>query len=149
MAPQLRLGSGASDGGGGYGIILRPEFQASFLYAIGLLNSTFLACYLRHISSPFRADYGPIIDYLARLPVHLPVPGSGTDKKLHDDPVTLVQHMPDLHQRLAAKGDAHGCEREQIEREIAHTDRQIDDLVCELCALAAQQRVIVDAEVRR
>jgi hypothetical protein len=67
---------------------------------------------------------------------------------MHDRLVALVDRMLDLHGRLAAKGEVQDNEREQIEREIAITDRQIDDLVYDLYGLTAKERALVESEVR-
>jgi hypothetical protein len=40
-------------------------------------------------------------------------------------------------------------EREQLEREIAGTDREIDDLVYDLYGLTAAERALVEAEIKR
>lgn len=40
-------------------------------------------------------------------------------------------------------------EREQIERDIAHTDREIDDLVYDLYGLTAAERALVESEIKR
>lgn len=45
--------------------------------------------------------------------------------------------------------NVHDSEREVIEREIAQTDRQIDDLVYDLYGLTSQERALIESEVRR
>lgn len=56
--------------------------------------------------------------------------------------VTLVEHMLDLHKRLAAAQNA--GERERLGRLIDATDRQIDALVYELYGLTAEERAVVE-----
>lgn len=143
------VGSGGG-GGGGYGITLKPEITASSLYVLGLLNSRLLDHYLHQISSPFRGGYWAYNrQYIARLPIRLPDMDKPGERTAHDQLVTRVQRMLDLHQRLAAKGDVRDSEREAIEREIAQTDRQIDDLVYDLYGLTASERALIESEVRR
>ncbi|MDO8613452.1 MAG: N-6 DNA methylase [Dehalococcoidia bacterium] len=144
------VGSGGG-GGGGYGLTLSAEYQISPYYLLGLLNSRALDFYLqrRIKSSRFHGGYWSYNrQYIARLPIH--VPGAGRrPKALHQQLDALARRMLDLHQRLAAKGEVEDNEREQIDREIAITDRQIDDLVYDLYGLTAKERALVESEVRR
>jgi hypothetical protein len=45
--------------------------------------------------------------------------------------------------------DLHDNQREQIQRDIAHTHRQIDGLVYDLYGLTANERALAEAEIRR
>ena len=64
------------------------------------------------------------------------VPGctdsSATSEEIHDDLMALVERMLELNKRL--KG-AVGREREELERKVERTDREIDELVYELYGL--------------
>jgi methylase of polypeptide subunit release factors len=143
------LGSGGG-GGGGYGIELNPGLCCSPLFVLGLLNSVLSDWFLRRISSPFRGGYWAYNrQYISGLPMHLPDMDTAKDKRLHDDLVMLVERMLDLHQRLAAKAKVHDEERAQIEREIARTNREIDDLVYDLYGLTAAERDLVEREMAR
>ena len=57
---------------------------------------------------------------------------------IHDD---LVERMLELNKRL--KG-AVGREREELERRIERTDREIDELVYELYGLTEEERRVVE-----
>ena len=61
----------------------------------------------------------------------------------HGRLVSLVDTMLDLHKRLPEASSAH--ERELIERQIAATDRTIDQLVYELYGLTEEEIAIVEA----
>lgn len=56
--------------------------------------------------------------------------------------VSLVQSMLDLHKQLASAKTAHG--KKVLHRQIDTTDRQIDQLTCELYGLTADEIRIVE-----
>jgi len=132
-------------GAGGYGIALRQGTPPEYILA--LLNSRLLDWYLHQVSSPFRGGY---FSYESRFIGQLPIimAKSARDKTVREL-ASLALRMPDLHGRLAAKGEVQDNEREQIDREIAITDHQIDDLVYDLYGLTTKERALVVSEIRR
>ena len=132
------------------GITLREDVDESPLFLLGLLNSTWANYYYRSTTVP-KANGFLIYKtmYLRKFPVRRIDFGTGRERTVHHEVVALVQRMLDLHQRLAAKGDMRDQEREQIEREIAGTDREIDDLIYDLYGLTAAERALVEAEIKR
>jgi type I restriction-modification system DNA methylase subunit len=133
---------------GGYGISLRNHRLYPFV--LGYLNSALAHFVMRHSATHHAGGYyGCTNASLGTLPLpQLDLQTFASDKR-YDQLVQLISRMLDLHQRLAAKGEVQDNEREQIEREIAITDRQIDDLVYDLYGLTAKERALVEAEVRR
>ena len=65
-----------------------------------------------------------------------------TDKARHARMVELVETMLKLHKQLAAAKTGH--EKTAIQRQIAATDKQIDQLVYELYGLADEEIKIVE-----
>jgi predicted type IV restriction endonuclease len=63
------------------------------------------------------------------------------DQSKHDRIIKLVDRMLSLHQRLAKAKSG----REQIQRQIVATDKQIDDLVYELYQLTPEEIQLVEA----
>jgi len=61
----------------------------------------------------------------------------------HDWIVELVERMLGLHKQLPKAKTPH--EQESLQRQIAATDRRIDDLVYELCGLTDDEIRIVGA----
>ena len=57
--------------------------------------------------------------------------------------------MLDLKKRIAAKGDAHDNERDDLEREAERTDREIDGVVYDLYGLTEAERKLVEEETGR
>jgi type I restriction-modification system DNA methylase subunit len=78
---------------------------------------------------------------LRQLPIRRIDFDNPQDVKMHDDLVALVERMLDLHKRLK---DAVGEEKKDLERQIARTDRQIDDLVYQLYGLTEEERAIIE-----
>ena len=121
----------------------RPEFPLKYILA--LMNSKLMTFWYgsQFITSTQSENE------LADLPIRHIASLSGNDAAIPTRIITLTERMLDLHQRLAAKGDLRDQEREQIEREIAGADRQIDDLVYDLYGLTAAERALVEAEIKR
>lgn len=119
-------------------------------YVLGLLNSTLVNwLYYNKFSNRSSLTVNIATKFLRQLPIRRIDFTNQQEKATHDRLVALVDRMLGLHQRLAAKGDLHDNEREQIEREIAQTDREIDDLVYDLYGLSAKERALIEAEVKR
>jgi hypothetical protein len=112
-------------------------------YICGILNSRLLTFILQRTSNKKNAQAFP------RLSVgdlkRLPIPGTPA-AILHDGLVSLVSSMLSLHKRLAAEKLPH-C-RDQIQREIDATDRQIDQLVYQLYGLTDDEIRIVEEATR-
>jgi hypothetical protein len=85
--------------------------------------------------------YRTFPQFLGQLPIRLIDFSSPADKKLHDDLVALVDVMLALHQRPQ---NAAGAEREQLQRQIEKTDREIDALVYKLYHITDAERIIVE-----
>jgi hypothetical protein len=133
---------------GGYGIALnRP---ALYPFALAILNSTLAHFYLRQTATRHAGNYyGCTSATLGALPLpNVDIEDITSDKR-HTRLVAVVQRMVDLHQRLAAKGTVQDNERTDIEREIARTDREIDDLVYDLYGLTAAERDLIEREMTR
>ncbi|MCP5499275.1 MAG: Eco57I restriction-modification methylase domain-containing protein [Leptospiraceae bacterium] len=89
------VGSGGG-GGGGYGITIKEEFQISYEYLLGLLNSKLLDSYLQSYSSPFRGGYFAYNrQYIEKLPIYIPDPADREKfamcKQIEDYVKTILQ----------------------------------------------------------
>ena len=103
-------------------------------YILGVLNSNPVNVYFR-----YRFPGNNHIPSNQLLSIPIPNPDS---RKLHDRIVTLVQQMLDLHARVAKVRTDH--ERTVLQRQIEHTDRQIDALVYELYGLTPEEIALVE-----
>ena len=138
------VGSGGG-GGGGYGILLNDNEKLSYQYVLGLLNSALLDSYLKSYSSRFSGGYYAYNrQYIERLPIRTINFSDPTDKSHHDKMVSLVEQMLDVHKKLAAAKLDH--EKNALQRQIAATDKQIDELVYELYGLTEEEIKIVEGK---
>ncbi len=116
-------------------------------YLLGLLNSRLLWFAVARISIPFgtRAGeyrYRMFTQYIEQLPIHRIDFNHPRDAARHDQVVTLVQRMLDLHRELAAARTTH--DKTALQRQIDATDRQIDRLVYDLYGLTDDEVAIVE-----
>jgi type I restriction-modification system DNA methylase subunit len=125
--------------GGGCGFVLRDNFSA--FYVLGLLNSKLLTFYFQRISSPFQNGwYAYEPRYLNRIPIRTIDFADPAEAKQHDRMVALVERMLELHKHTPATPQ----EQERLARDIATTDREIDNLVYELYGLTDDEIKIVE-----
>ncbi|MEX2170622.1 MAG: TaqI-like C-terminal specificity domain-containing protein, partial [Pirellulales bacterium] len=115
-------------------INLKKDSPVNIRYILGILNSNPINVYFR-----YRFPGNNHIPSNQLLGIPIPNPES---RKLHDRMVTLVQKMLDLHARIAEVRTDH--ERTVLQRQIDHTDRQIDALVYDLYGLTAEEIALVE-----
>ena len=136
------VGSGGG-GGGGYGVTLKKESSLAYEYILGLMNSKLLDTYLKSYSSPFSGGYYAYNrQYIEKLPIRTI---NFSDKKEvghHDRMVAMVQKMIDLHKQLSSAREKQ--EIEELKRDIAFTDKEIDRLVYDLYDLTDDEITIVE-----
>jgi type I restriction-modification system DNA methylase subunit len=127
------------------GLILKENDDAQWLYILGLLNSKLLDFYLHRISVPFRGGfYSANRQFLEPLPIHHIDLDNHAEKKMHDDLVALVDKMLELNKRLAPIRNMPCNKRDELLREINHTDSEIDNLVYKLYGLSEEERKVIE-----
>ena len=115
---------------GGYGITV-DESKIDYVYLCGLLNSRLLDFYLKQVSTNFRSGYmAANKQYIEQLPIRTIDFTDPADVKHHDEMVALVMRMLELHKRMSTEGNPQVVT--MIQRQIAATDQQIDQLVYKL-----------------
>lgn len=130
-----------------YAITLKPTAPFELKYLLGVLNSPILTYYLSETGTPLRGGYfrmktGYLIDFpLPEVKQNIPA-----DVARHDRMVDLVTRMLDLHKRLAAATLPHV--KDQLQRQIDATDKQIDALVYELYELTDKEIAIVEGSAQ-
>ena len=87
-------------------------------------------------------DYNIKPTYLQQLPMRLGDLSTKADKARHDKMVGLVETMLKLHKDLPKAKTPN--EQESIQRQIAASDKQIDQLVYELYGLTEDEIRIVE-----
>ncbi len=113
-------------------------------YLLGILNSSlnfFLFC---NILPKLRGDfYEPSYVFFKDFPIRTIDFNNSSEKKLHDALVSLVDVMLNLNKKiLTAKGN----EKEQIQRQIEKTDREIDEIVYELYGITEEEKKIIESK---
>jgi len=127
------------------GIIPKKKDRRTYLYLLGLLNSSLLEFYYKRTTVPKAGGfYIYKTMFLKRLPIHLIDFDNRTEKKMHDDLVALVERMLELNKRLAPIRNTPCNERAELLREINRTDEEIDNLVYDLYGLTKEERKIVE-----
>jgi hypothetical protein len=107
-------------------------------YLAGILNSRLMRFYYETSFPTLHVQR----DELASLPFRTIDTRQKADKAAHDRMVSLVESMLELHKRLsAAKSEA---EKAVIQRQIDHTDAEIDRLVYALYGLKKDEIAIVE-----
>ena len=127
-----------------YSLILTDSLY-DLKYVLGVLNSQLMQFYFsrKYVSSHVRGGYlrfKPM--FTNQLPIRRIDFENPQDVKMHDDLVAIVERMLDLHKRLK---DAKGEEKKNLERQIARTDRKIDNLVYDLYGITEEERKIMEA----
>jgi len=136
------VGSGGG-GGGGYGILLNDDESWSPLFMLGLLNSSISTFFLKKTSSVFRGGYIALNrQYIEEIPLPPVSLVQKSDKAAHDRMAQLVEQMLGLHRQ---RTNAHTPqEQTALERQIAATDTQINQLVYQLYGLTADEIKLVE-----
>jgi predicted type IV restriction endonuclease len=112
----------------------RDDSPYDLRYILGLLNSEATNVY-------FRLTYPGNNHIPSNQLLQIPVPPPDNEAR-HDEVVTLVQQILDLHKQLPEAKTAHA--KTAIQRQIDATDRRIDQLVYELYGLTDEEIAIVE-----
>lgn len=129
----------------GYGITLRTNVRESPKYILGLLNSKLLDCYLKKISTTMRGGFFRYFtQFVEQLPIRTINFSDPADKAQHDRMVALAERMLELNKKKHSKKLA-PSQLARLEREIAATDEEIDDLVYSLYGITAEERKIIES----
>jgi hypothetical protein len=113
------------------------------LYLLGILNSKISDFVMHSISSTKQGgyfEYKPM--YLQQLPIRTIDFNNSSEKAIHDKLVSLVDRILDLHKKKNTLPPS--AEREKIEREIAVTDEEIDEIVYGLYGITEEEISLVE-----
>lgn len=114
-----------------------PEVRLEFL--LGILNSRLAGWFFPKVSAPFRGGWmSANRQFLSLVPVAVP-----RSRAVHETLVARVERMLKLHEQLAAAKSPN--EQTHLQREIAATDRAIDQLVYQLYELTPDEIALVEA----
>jgi hypothetical protein len=113
-------------------------------YLLSLLNSKTMNYYFKMRFSIMHIGGGYLRfrkQYLEPLPIYRIDFSNTIEKKLHDNLVALADVMLDLNKKIYA---AKGSKKDQIQRQIEKTDREIDDLVYKLYGITEKERKVIE-----
>jgi hypothetical protein len=114
------------------------------LYLLGVLNSQLAQYYFTKVCAGLEGGGTTYLrffgQYIENFPVHVVNISDPTEKAAHDEMVSLVERMLELHRRSARTPQ----EKEMLQREIESTDRTIDKLVYQLYGLSEDEIRIVE-----
>jgi len=124
-------------------IILKDDSHYNTKYILGLINSRLINwLYINKFTNKSTLTVNLSKTYLSQIPIRTINPSDPADVARHDKMVSLVERMLDLNKRLPeARTDQ---EQTLIKRQIAATDKEIDELVYELYGLTEGERKIVE-----
>jgi hypothetical protein len=138
--------SGAYAFTSGYGITLRATVGESPKYLLGLLNSKLLDFYLKSVSTTMRGGFFRYFtQFIERLPIRTIDFSNAAEKARHDKMVALVDRMLEMNKKKHS-GKLAPSELDRLEREIASTDHEIDELVYELYGITEAERKTIEGD---
>jgi type I restriction-modification system DNA methylase subunit len=127
-----------------YAIVRKPEACVDLRYITAILNSPLLKYFLKETGTMLRGGYFRMkTAYLNPFPIR-PIDFSDpADKARHDRLVALVERMLELNKRKHS-GTLAPSQLDRLDREIASTDAEIDNLVYELYGITDEERRIIE-----
>ena len=125
--------------------ILRLPNAPDLNYLLACLNSKLLSWYFLKLSNIAQRDDFPkiVLKETRNLPIRPVNFSEPADKVRHDKIVELVDRMLELNQQKHS-GKLAPSQVERVNREIAATDAEIDNLVYELYAINDKERAIIE-----
>lgn len=116
----------------------KSDCELPLKYILGVINSKAAEYFFEKEFGDIRVS-GGYLQFKKQFSSQIPIPTSS--KSQHDRVVALVEQMLALQKKLPALTLPH--DRESLSRQIAATDRQIDELVFELYGLSEEERKVV------
>jgi len=126
------------------GLTLKNGYENQKLeYVLAILNSKIMRWYFPFISEPFRGCWlSANKQFLSKLPFHLINFDDNKEVKIHETVISLTKTILKLHKVLESVKTPNS--KQNIQRQIDATDKQIDKLVYELYGLTEDEIKIVE-----
>jgi len=123
-------------------VFIIHSYTVDLKFLTGLLNSKLFA-YLYKMGNP---QIGKIFAEIKPSVIkNLPIPkiniNEKTKTKLHDDLTALVEVMLDLNKKIQT---TKGSRKNQIQKQIAKADREIDEIVYKLYGITDEERKVIE-----
>ncbi len=111
---------------------------------MGIINSKLYEYYYKNIIHQSGTIFPQVrIGYLKTLPIHTININNLSEKKLHDNLVSLVDVMLDLNKKIQM---VKGSEKKRLQRQIEKGDKEIDDLVYRLYNISKREKKIIEGK---
>jgi len=126
-------------------IIFNNRERYDLRYILALINSRLISFWFLHKFAKFQRKIFPQfkVKELALFPIFKIDFNTPPEKESHDNLVALVDVMLDLNNKTQI---AKGSRKEQIQRQIENTDREIDDLVYRLYGVTGKERDVIEGK---
>jgi type I restriction-modification system DNA methylase subunit len=119
-----------------------PLVKINYKHIVGILNSKLMTWFYRTIQPRKGRLFAELkINQIEQFPICMINFSNPSEDKLQDNIVALVDVMLNLNKKIQA---AKGNEKEQIQRQIEKTDREIDDLVYKLYGITEEEIKIIE-----
>jgi hypothetical protein len=119
--------------------------EMNLKYILAVINSKLFSFYIYNSIAGMQKDDFPSLSladarslFIRKINI-----SKKADVQLHDDLVALVDVMLDLNKKIQI---ARGSKKDQIQRQIEETDREIDNLVYRLYAITDNERDIIEGK---
>ena len=123
-------------------IFAKDSLKEDIRYLLAILNSGLLTYRFRSIGKlKSKNIYEYFWNSISKLPIRKIDFSNKQDKKHHDDLVALVDVMLDLNKKIQT---AKGSQKDQIQRQIEKTDKEIDDIVYKLYNITEVEKKIIE-----
>ncbi len=115
-------------------------------YILGVLNSHLMSWYFLSRSNVGQRDDFPkiVLKETSGIPIRGIDDSNAADKARHDGMVAQVEQMLELNNKKHS-GNLAPSELDRLEREIAATDAEIDELVYDLYGITDEERKVIEA----
>ncbi len=126
-----------------FNIIPKYQTKENIKYILAILNSKIMNFYhtQRYLDRSKILFQKILIQNAKQFPIHKIDFSNSTETKLHDDLVALVDVMLELNKKLHT---AKGSEKEQIQKQIEKTDKEIDEIVYKLYGITEEENKIIE-----
>lgn len=127
---------------GGFGVTVKEEY-GSLKYFTGLLNSQLLDWFIKKVSTTFRGGYfAANKQFLVQLPIKTINFDIPEEVESYNNIIKFVETMQKLNKDLQSAKTPNS--KQNIQRQIEASDKQIDKLVYELYGLTEEEHKIIE-----
>ena len=126
-------------------LLKKENAKEELKYFLALLNSKLIGFYFqRMVNQGSKQTTIVSVSFVNGLPIRTVDFKNPSEKKMHDQLVALAERMRTLHGNLNLA--SFDTDREPMERQIAATDKKIDELVYKLYGLTEEEIKIVEGD---